>query len=52
MFSFYARENKLVVMTRVGKDIQDQTTLKIKIIPAPLMTTIGEPIEMLITAIT
>ncbi len=42
----------MVVMTRVGKDIRDQTTLNIKIKLAPLITTIGEAIEILLTAIT
>ena len=57
MFRFYARENKLVLMTRVGKDVSDQTTVNIKIknialkrhiIPTP----IGEAIASTVTGIT
>ena len=51
MFRFYAREKKSMLMTMVGKDVREQTTLNIKLeIACP--TPIDEAIAITLTSIT
>ncbi len=52
MFRYYARENKLVLMTRVGKDVRDHTTFQIKFTTTASLTPIGEAIASTLTGIT
>ena len=52
MFRFYAREKKSMLMTRVGKDVRDQTTRNIKMKPPACLTAIGEATVITLTSIT